>query len=38
MTALGIEALYRHANDGKSPSGQGAMVEWLIEKLATPVK
>jgi acetyl esterase len=38
MDALGIEAVYRHAKDGKSPAGLPAMIDWLKERLLSPVK
>jgi acetyl esterase/lipase len=38
MDALGIEAVYRHARDGKLPPGNRAMIDWLKEKLLSPVK
>ena len=39
MDALGIEAVYRHAKDGKTnPPAMREMVEWLIKKLTSPVK
>jgi acetyl esterase len=38
MDGLGIEAVYRHAKDGKSPDGLHAMLEWLMKHLLSPVK
>ena len=38
MDSLGIEAVYRHAKDGKTPAAPIAMIEWLKAKLLSPVK
>ncbi|HEV7402257.1 MAG TPA: alpha/beta hydrolase [Chthoniobacteraceae bacterium] len=38
MDALGIEAVYRHAQDGRQPPGPEAMIEWLKQHLLAPSK
>jgi acetyl esterase/lipase len=38
MDALGVEAVYRHTKDGKTPPAPQAMLEWLKERLLSPVK
>jgi acetyl esterase/lipase len=38
MDALGIEAVYRHKDDGKQPSGMDEMMTWLNAHLLAPTK
>lgn len=38
MEALGIESVYRHAQDGKRPAGPQEMADWMKKKLLEPGK
>ena len=38
MDALGVECVYRHTSDGKTPPAPLAMFEWLTQKLLSPAK